>query len=110
MRRRRAFGALTLALLASLAGGAQQLRVVVHQGLAGGEVHVEGVAHVRYVPSPLRPTVPMPLATTWWTQHRRARRLVTVREWRHAGQDAASWQLEHARLVTAAQQFFPPVP
>jgi len=101
-----AFAALAVAFLAPSAHG-QELKVVYSPELAGGEVFVEGVLHVRFVGAERTPANPSILSTTWKTYALRAVRRVIVSELRMPGQPADSWKVEHLALVAKVATAFP---
>lgn len=101
-----AFAALAIAFL-SPSASAQGLKVVYAPELAGGEVFVEGLLHLRFVGPERTPTHADTLATTWKTYAARAVRRVIVTELRFAGQPVESWKAEHLVLVAKIAAAFP---
>lgn len=101
-----AFAALAIAFLSPTAH-AQELKVVFAPELAGGEVFVEGLLHLRFVGPERTPARPDTLATTWKTYAVRAVRRVIVTELRFPGQSAESWKAEHLALVAKLAAAFP---
>ncbi len=101
-----AFAALAIAFLAPSAS-AQGLKIIVAPELAGGEVFVEGLLHLRFVGPASTPAHADTLATTWKTYAGRAVRRVIVTQLRFAEHSAGSWRAEHLVLVARLASAFP---
>lgn len=101
-----AFAALAIAFLSPTAS-AQGLKVVYAPELAGGEVYVEGLLHLRFVGPERTPAQADTLSTTWKTYAARAIRRVIVTEIRFAAQPLDSWKAEHLALVVKVAGAFP---
>lgn len=95
--------------LSAPAAHAQELKTVYAPELAGGEVFVEGIVHVRFVGNARTPVTPGPLVTAWQTFFGRKLRRVIVSERRFAGQPEDEWKAEHVYLVAKVAAVFPPI-
>lgn len=99
---------LLLALLAPLAR-AQDVKIVHDPALAGGEILVQGLLHVRFVGDWREAPAPEVLTTAWTTYAPTGKpRRVLVLEERAPGQGEASWRAEHRLLVSKVAATYPP--
>jgi hypothetical protein len=104
---KRILSTLVLCALASVAS-AQEVKIIVNNELAGGEIHVSGLFAVRYV-GDAREDGTERISSSWLTRDGKVIRKVLVIEARLPGQDTLSWKEEHAKLVAKTAVSFPPI-